>query len=249
MSEKDITEWARVTSHLIRAHHQLLSEMRFRESPRERLALTLLLASLDHAESSAVLLATDPLAHGVSAVALFRPQLEAFCRAVMFSQPAEVSDAEIQAFINDDKLPKRTNPDGKRVPIWFEAVSDIALKEMNKHARGWGDSAHEEPLKTFLNFDRKELHGFIHGGKVLVHMYQYGLNGIGFSLSDNSARQFMLHVGRLAQLAFSFATDLLAIDTSKVDVNPLAKTWPEFSQKVAGTTVAPFRLGASDEIT
>jgi hypothetical protein len=240
MAEKDVRKLALITVELLQAQKLAVHQMQLGpDNPRGRLVLTLLCASLDHAEAAATLLSTQPFALGASAFALLRPQLETFCRALMFSSVTEVSDTEVRAFIEKDELPKRPGAKGKRVPIWLGAISTIALREVNSMADKLMGADSGNVFKRFVRFDKKDLDGLIHGGSVLLRMYQDGAHGIGFSPSHETTRTVLKNVGQLAQLAFTFAGVRIALPGSMINPQPMRKAWPPFCEHVAQLPIDP----------
>jgi len=233
-----------MTGQLIQAQKGAISEMILgEEGPRARVVHSLLAASLDHAESATLLLAANPATYGVSAFALFRPQLESFCRAVMFSLSSEVSDDEVRAFIAKDTLPQRVPAGGKKKgDIRFDAISNITMREMN--AIGEQMDGTKETFKRFVLFAMKDLHGFVHGGSVLYRMYTDGGNGVGFDLSHETARQLLSHIGRLGQVAYMFLGIRMARG-GDLTAAPMRAAWPPFCRHVARAPRAAAMMDAA----
>lgn len=234
MEEVSVKELARITQMAVTAQKYMLSKMSLPDSPRMRVVLALLLACMDHARSAALLLRTDPDTTGVSAMALLRPQVETFCRAIMFSVASEVSDEEVRAFIEKDELPRRIPANGGRKrDIFAKAVQAIAMREVNAIAAELvGDQNSAIVITAFVEFDESVLHSFVHGGGELARLYDSGANELGFTLSRETAQALLFHVGRLSMAALSFAGARLA-SAPVLDEGLLWVAWSAFCEHVA----------------
>ncbi len=246
MAETNARALAEITAELVKAQKEAMAALELPpDSPRLRLVLTLLVTCLDHGGAAAGMLSVDPTAYGVSAFALFRPTLETFARAVMFSLPNEVSDDEVTAFLDSDELPQRPHPkSGKRAPIYAGAIETIATEEVNRLTSRLGVGE----LGRLLDFQKSDLNGFVHGGKVLVKLYRSGNTGLQFNPSDETVRQVLVHIGRLTQLALSFAALKLAVG-GRFDPRPLMKWWNEFCTHVARIDPTKFELPIAESRT
>lgn len=232
MAQADIREIARITYETVTAQKYALSNFTMQDSPRMRVVLSLFVACMDHAASAALMLRTQPDTCGISAMTLLRPQVEAFSRAIMFSVESEVTDDEIRAFIEKDKLPQRIPLNSKskdKKDVQAKAVQEIAMREVNAMVRGIDDGSE---ITRFVHFAEKELHSFVHGGRMVVRMYDEGPQSIGFSLAHDTAREILYHMGLLSMMALTFAEERLA-DNPEPSTGLLAVTWRAFVDHLA----------------
>lgn len=140
-----------------------------RSNRRQVVSLTLLTASVDQGRGLGRLLADDPVRYGAPAMALFRPQLEQFLRGALFSDQTYSTDVELEAFEKKEEMPSRTvEGQSVRIPMWMLAEHAAAII-----ARGV-DIAPEmlAKLPGMVRLSSREIHGLVHGGTVVFHLYQ-----------------------------------------------------------------------------
>lgn len=140
---------------------------------RMLVALPLLKSSIDVAAAATRLLTIDPVQYGSAAEALFRPQLERYMRAVYFASPTLTSDAEVQTFFQDDKLPKRKplgKPDAKARDVSFEDLVKAVAAEIVRQA-GKDDDPLAQGFTEAITLEKRDLHGAVHGGRIVVRRY------------------------------------------------------------------------------
>lgn len=187
------------------------------ETDRLRLALTLFKASSDHAAAISRLLALDPLDYGVSASALFRPQVEKFLRAVFFASPEASSDDEVRDFLANDEMPLRPQTKGKPRRISLNELSTLAVDVLN----GLTNTVESAKLSRMVNFAINDLNGLVHGGTVLIRLYRDGEDGVGFNASTQTFEHLIRNTTSLAAFAMALCARKLA--------NGNAGTPPDFN--------------------
>jgi hypothetical protein len=188
------------------------------ENPTERkvLAIALLKASIDMGAAATRLLMLDPIQYGGAAEAMFRPQLERYLRAVYFGSPKLATDAQLRAFVDDDKI-----------DIYFEplakAVGDELLAQFDKT-----DVSAGQKFADILILEKKDLHGAVHGGKMVALRYMN--DHVAYDPTVLSKAPFIESMMLLALLACSQAVHMLG---SKVMI-----ATPEFAQVLSGISSA-----------
>lgn len=122
----------------------------------------LLTSSLDLGTAIARLNQSDPEHSWVAAHLLHRPQFEHFMRGAFFAGPA--TSEEAQTFLDQDRMPRRARETGK----WGSMTLAQVVKETSDH---WGGG--DIPSQVFEG-TKVDLHGLVHGGKVIVDIYTHG---------------------------------------------------------------------------
>lgn len=133
---------------------------------KRQAAIALLTSALDLGAAIARLNTNDPHHSWVAAHLLHRPQFEHCFRGAFFAGPA--TDEEARKFVKEDRMPKRTDIKGKASPMTLSQIT----KSASDHWLGT-----DWPLKV-LEGIKNELHGLVHGGKVIVDVYTHGC-GVG----------------------------------------------------------------------
>jgi hypothetical protein len=174
------------------------------DAPRDQLVRTLFTSSIDHSLSIAFLLSQGFASYGYSAMALFRPQLEAFARGVFFATPAETPDTDVDRFILKDELPGRPGNNGKLRPINLSELIDVTRQQLATFA---GPDAPD--INEAFRYVLKEFNGVVHGGGTVMKMYE----------KRDSRRIFLPHFEDLFNLLkHSAALTLLAMHFNLVRV-------------------------------
>lgn len=126
----------------------------------------LLTSALDLGAAMGRLCKCDPLHSWVAAHLLQRPQFEQCMRGCFFAGPATIEEA--QAFVSEDRMPKRKGPRGKLAPITLARIT----AETSNH---WGGGGVPSEV---LEGTKVDMNGLVHGGKVIVDIYTHG-DGVG----------------------------------------------------------------------
>lgn len=121
----------------------------------------LLAYALDIAWSSCHLLRTDPMRTHIVVLTLWRPLLEVWLRASFFA--LEAADDEVTAFLKDGQLPRR-NPRNKK-DFSPRLIAQLIGPKICPESPG---------LLNELAEEVKDWHGLIHGGNVVVDLYDGG---------------------------------------------------------------------------
>lgn len=173
-----------------------------KETERLRLALSLMTASCDHGRALARLVEQDPYELGISAFALFRPQLESFLRGSYFASPASAPDKVVKNFLAKDKMPEIVGANGKRTTITLQQLADIAGRRFSKTVpTDWNK------LPGLVAYAGKQLHGLVHGGNIVVQLYKDGTS-VGFCPSEDSFTDLLKNCTVIAQLVLVVASEL-----------------------------------------
>ena len=183
-----------------------VSSMRFPErTPRAELAITLLMASMEHAEGVAFLMEHGPRYYGMPACALVRPQIECLLRGIFFNS-ADATHQEIVYFIENDQLPKRPDAEGKMRALSLAYLETLATEELGHISNQLSGS----PLTRLFAFRPSELHGFVHGGAMLVKQYGISHASIGFNAPDNELLALLGSCGLAAGYAMTYIAARIA---------------------------------------
>lgn len=158
-------------------------------SARNALAVTLLRASLDHGRAMAVLIATHAEEYGASAIALQRAQVETLFRGAFFAR--EATNKEVQYFIDNDRMPERTGPDGKSRQLNPKALAPLIGDVLS--------AGNNQTLTNFIDDGWGVLCGLVHGGMATVANYHNA--EIGFHLEAKIAAEICGQAMALTQLA------------------------------------------------
>ncbi|WP_423179994.1 hypothetical protein [Stenotrophomonas sp. CASM106] len=121
----------------------------------------LLVYALDIAWSACHLLRTDPVRTHIVVLTLWRPLLEVWLRAAFFA--LEATDDEVAAFLQKGKLPRRNPKD----PRDFSPRLIAGLV-------GPTICPDEPDLLNDLGAEVKDWHGLVHGGNIVVDLYDGG---------------------------------------------------------------------------
>nr|WP_298130715.1 hypothetical protein [uncultured Pseudoxanthomonas sp.] len=164
LGETDVTI-AEVANQLIRlrgaAGGLSLAQSDVRGAKRQA-GIALLTSALDLGAAMGRLCKCDPLHSWVAAHLLHRPQFEHFMRGCFFVGPATPDEAE--AFVREDRMPIRKAGRGKKTPITLTQIT----AETSAY---WGGGAVPSAV---LNGTKSDMHGLVHGGKVIVDVYTHG---------------------------------------------------------------------------
>lgn len=183
-----------------------VSSMAFNEpTPRRKLATTLLMASMEHAEAVAFLMEHGPRYYGMPAIALLRPQMECFLRGVFFHSSA-ASEQEVRDFMQHDRLPKRPDSNGKMHPISLNEMEAIACQEFTSISTQLSGN----PIPQLFSFRPQELHGLVHGGVDLVVRYRINRTSLGFNAPDNELLAMLGSCGLVAGFSMSYIAARIA---------------------------------------
>jgi hypothetical protein len=188
------------------------------ENPTERkiLAIALLKASIDIGAAATRLLMLDPIQYGGAVEAMFRPQLERYFRAVYFGSPKLATDAQLKAFVEDDKMDVYFEPLAK-------AVGDELLAQFGKTDVSLGQN-----FANILILEKRDLHGAVHGGKMVALRYMN--DHVAYDPTVLSKAPFIESMMLLALLACSQAVHMLG--------STVMIATPEFAQVLAGISPA-----------
>lgn len=187
------------------------------ENPTERavVAIALLKASIDIAAAATRLLMLDPIQYGGAAEAMFRPQLERYLRAVYFGSPKLSTDAQFKAFVEEDKI-----------AIGFDdlakAVGNEVLAQFGKT-----DLSPGQRFADILIFEKRDLHGSVHGGKMVALRYMN--DGVAYDPTVLAKAPFVESMTLLALMAWSQTVHMMGAK--------FAIATPEFAAELA--TISP----------
>lgn len=137
-------------------------------SERIHVGISLLKSSIDIAAAATRLLTIDPVQYGGAAEAMYRPQLERYLRAVFFGSSVLTTDNEVHDFLENDRMPSRPTPGSKE--IGFVALADAVSTELIRQFGGTEDFA--KTLANAIKLDKKDLHGSVHGGRIVLRRYE-----------------------------------------------------------------------------
>lgn len=183
-----------------------VSSMSFNEpTPRRQLATTLLMASMEHAEAVAFLMEHGPRYYGMPAIALLRPQIECFLRGIFFHSSA-ASEQEVRDFIQHDRLPRRSDGNGKMRPISLNEMEAIACQEFTSISMQLSGT----PVSRLFSFRPQELHGLVHGGADMVVRYRIDPTSLGFNAPDSELLAMLGSCGLIAGFAMSYIATRIA---------------------------------------
>jgi hypothetical protein len=129
-----------------------------------------LAASLDHGRALMYLVGTMDSKYMLSSMALLRPQIETLSRGIFFGSADACTEREVRAFLDTDKLPRRSGADGSRRPMTLEQLFDVVRFEM-LNVPGMGTAQNNALMKNFFRFGADQLHAPVHGGRVIVAGY------------------------------------------------------------------------------
>jgi len=196
---------------LIQSLRLFISAMRFPErTPRRQLAMTLLMASIEHAEGVAFLMEHGPRYYGMPACALVRPQVECLLRGIFFNS-AEATSEEVDQFVESDELPQRLDANGKKRDFSLSYPEGVATRELGDiSAQLSGDR-----LNRLFPFRPRELHGFVHGGAILVRRYGIDDATIGFNVHDDDLLVLLGSCGLAAGYAMTYIAARIAKDAGE----------------------------------
>ena len=129
---------------------------------KRQAGIALLTSALDLGAAMGRLCKCDPQHGWVAAHLLHRPQFEHFMRGCFFIGPA--TPAEAEAFVREDRMPMRRGRRGKKAPITLAQLTA-------ETSASWGGGA---VPSTVLDGTKADMHGLVHGGKVIVDVYTHG---------------------------------------------------------------------------
>lgn len=191
----------------------------------------LLAYALDIAWSICHLLRTEPVRTHIVVLTLWRPLLETWLRAAFFA--LEATDVEVAVFRTEGKLPKRGWPSRP------ESKTEITPRLIAKLIAP--SICPEQPeLIGSLADEVKDWHGFVHGGDVIVDLFDGG-----DTLQSQVGPDHMaFKVQRVAVVAFltgMVGLNLSANERRREELDPLGagllekirafqKRWPHRSQ-------------------
>jgi len=190
---------------LIEELRRFVGNMKFPEpTPRSRLAVSLLMASMEHGEGMAFLMEYGPRYYGTPASALARPQIECFLRGVFFHSEM-ATDPEVAAFIERDEWPIRPEGKGKR-KLSLGDMENVAIVELGQISAQLSSA----PLSRLFPFRPKELHGLVHGGAFLVGRYRISETSTGFNAPDSELLSLLGSCGLVAGYAMTYIAARIA---------------------------------------
>ncbi|MFC5526252.1 DUF6988 family protein [Rhodanobacter ginsengisoli] len=211
----------------ILANQHMLASLNFpAETPRLRLAVTLLHASTSHGYTAAKLVNLSVADFGISAAALLRPQVDTLLRGILFAMTDETSDADVDSFIHDDKLPLRPDRKGERKTITLSQMSAIATRLFERFPVLPDPDKFERMIKASIN----DMHGLIHGGNVLLHLHNSGDGHVSFSPPMNSLTHLLRNVSSMSGIPWVVAMNLLAQQPLPVASAALKKAYERFAR-------------------
>lgn len=187
---------------------------------RQSLARALLTSSVDHAISLTSLLSKRDPSCAYSAVTLFRPQLEALARGVLFGRKDKSTDADVERFLEKEKLPKREQADGtRREPYLRELLTDT-----REVLRAFLPPHLQEGAEVSFTYALNDYQGFIHAGKSVHLAYRQSDCGYVFmpnfvqltSVAQHSVAMAHLAEGILGAIVYELPDIAAAITTRKV---------------------------------
>lgn len=212
-----LAERTAVAQRLAKEYQHAFATLPYPEpTPRLRLSLTLFAVSIGHAYTIATMLHTHPGDHGASALALFRPQVEALLRGILFATPGEATDADVERFLAKDVMPMRSEGKQPR-PITLAQMAAITTRyfERRQHLP---DPA---GIERMIVQAAKALNGFTHGGRQMVGLHAGKPNLVEFALSDQQADWLLRNSSTLAAVPWVLAGDLFG--TGEFDASAAPK--------------------------
>lgn len=190
---------------LIEELRRFVESMKFPErTPRRHLAVSLLMASMEHGEAMAFLMEHGPHYYGTPASALARPQIECFLRGVFFYSEM-ATDPEVAAFIERDEWPMRPEGKGKR-KLSLGDMETVAVYELGQISAQLSSA----PLPKLFPFHPSELHGLVHGGVCLVDRYRISETSTGFNAPDSGLLSLLGSCGLVAGYAMTYIAARIA---------------------------------------
>ena len=118
-------------------------------------------------------------AHGASALALIRTQLDTLLRGCFFA--SEATDEEIEYFLDKDEMPQRKKE--VRPSKWKK--QNLSLVDMIPFAKLYLElDSSNKIFEDAVQATWKGLHGMIHGGRATLNLYDAGME-IRFALTDD----------------------------------------------------------------
>lgn len=171
---------------------------------RNRVALALLLASLDQARTLCFLLATDPNNGWYSSLILHRSQIDHFLRGAFFAQPA--TDSELAYFLEKNRLPSR-RPAGERP----RSLHTNELAAIIIDIYGWDG----ERLVTTIRNHWGPLSGIVHGGRELLGAY-LSEEGIGAEIDLSELVDVVTNTVALAHMVSAVLMATTPLDPEQI---------------------------------
>jgi hypothetical protein len=199
MESTEMHRIAYVCGRMAELLRQSLNTLRVKApSPRQRVAQALLAAGADHAVSLNLLLSRQSDSAAFSAVGLFRLQLDALSRGIFFARSEYSSDAEVDDFLLNDRMPWVQPPGEKK--------RQIRLSELIERLRDFLADAAPELAKAGLHhrfsYALDDFNGFVHGGSDVVRAYQESeRNGLIFAPNFYTLANISLHATTLCVIA------------------------------------------------
>jgi hypothetical protein len=180
--------------------------------------------SIAHAYTIATLVELHVEDHGSSALALLRPQVDAMLRGIFFATPEEATDADVDHFIDHDRLPK-IGKGKQRHTISFLEMAAIATPHFAKK------KAFHDPdrLRRMIEHAADLMHGFTHGGRVMLRLHAGRPGHIEFALSDEALDWLLRNSAMMAAIPWVLSPDLLGAADFQV-TEKVAKAEEEFMQ-------------------
>lgn len=222
--EAPINAKAIATLNLITATREAVARLSSpTEPPRAGLTLALTLASLDHGASAAQLIGLNAALHRASITMLFRAQLETFVRAVFFGSPAGATDYEVEQFITQDKLPRRTEPEGKKDrnesaykrkrldEMTFAMFGDFAAAMLDPH------NPNGPAMAQMLKFDERNIQGLVQGASILYQLYKQPDDNTASNTSDKTYSEMLRRSGALAMFSLKHVRAQLGVVQPRKD--------------------------------
>jgi len=178
------------------------------ESERLVLSRDLILGSLEHAAAATSLVHHHGSTYVVAVHALARPQLEFFFRGVFFGTPSETSDEEVQAFIKDDRLPRRADPGrgNRKFDIGFAKMRDVAEAQ----CRLVVDQLPGLGIPIAFPMNKDQLNAFVHGGGHAARTYRLNASGQHNVASERLIEDQIRRAASFAVIGMTFVMGRLA---------------------------------------
>ncbi|MGN6237033.1 DUF6988 family protein [Dyella sp.] len=212
-----LAERTAAAQRLAKEYQHAFATLPYKEpTPRLRLSLTLFAVSIAHAYTIATVLHAHPGDHGASALALFRPQIEALLRGILFATPEESTDADVERFLADDVMPVRGEGKQRR-PITLAQMASITTRYFEKRQH-LPDPA---GIERMIVQAAKALNGFTHGGRQMVGLHARKPNLVEFVLSEQQADWLLRNSSTLAAVPWVLAGELFG--TGEFDANAAPK--------------------------
>lgn len=201
LARPTVVQLAGISRQLVELSRMEMSRfLRPAKRDRQRVARSLLAASIDHASTICFLLESNRPEFTHSALALFRVQAEAFMRGAFFSAESASTDEDVAYFLKHDKLPSVVGEDGKARRLTYNDLKGV----MQDHVAPIFSAVGDPGIKRLLDFPSDVLHGPIHGGNGTAYLYRGSGNEYRFSPDTDWLLMVAAQSGVMGLLAFLF---------------------------------------------